>query len=115
MGTPWLQHGIHMVRSRQMLSLVMETFEPVTITFEASRLDAQLNAAATLFFSEERNVDLRPVSKTVRFNEILRFYTRDFLAVSPSLIAYANKYRTEKIPLEWKVEFIPYDWTVNRQ
>lgn len=86
-----------------------------TEPFEASRLDAQLDAAATLFFSEERNVDLRPGSKTVRFNEILSFYTRDFLAVSPSLIAYANKYRTEKIPLEWIVEFIPYDWTVNRQ
>jgi hypothetical protein len=85
--------------------------------FEASRLDTQLDRAATFFFSEERNVDLRPDAKTVRFNEILRFYTRDFLAVSPSLIAFANKYRVEneKIPLEWKVELIPYDWTVNRQ
>jgi hypothetical protein len=83
--------------------------------FEASRLDAQLDRAATFFFSEGRNVDLRPDAKSVRFNEILRFYTRDFLAVSPSLIAYANKYRVEKIPLERKVEFIPYDWTVNKQ
>ena len=83
--------------------------------FEASRLDAQLDRAATLFFSEDRNVDLRRDAKAVRFNEILRFYRKDFLAVSPSLIAYANQYRTEAIPLDWKVEFIPYDWTVNKQ
>jgi hypothetical protein len=82
--------------------------------FEAARLEIQLDAAARLFLSEARNVDLRPDAKTVRFSEILRFYTKDFLAVSPSLIAYANQYRTEKIPGEWKVEFIPYDWTVNK-
>ena len=83
--------------------------------FEAAKLDAQLDQGARLFFSEDRNVDLRPNAKAVRFNEILRFYTKDFLADSPSLIAYANQCRVERIPLEWKVEFIPYDWTVNRQ
>jgi hypothetical protein len=83
--------------------------------FEASKLEAQLEQAARLFFSEERNAELRPEVKTVRFNEILRFYTKDFLAVSPSLIAYANRWRAEAIPLDWKVEFIPYDWTVNSQ
>ncbi len=83
--------------------------------FEASTLDAQLERAAKLFLSEDRNVDLPPGAKTVRFNEILRFYTKDFLAVSPSLIDYANRYRAEAIPLDWKVEFIPYDWTVNKQ
>jgi hypothetical protein len=85
------------------------------VPFEAARLDTQLDAATRLFFSEDRNVDLRPDARTVRFNEILRFYTKDFLAASPSLIAYANQYRTEKIPGDWKVEFIPYDWMVNRQ
>ena len=83
--------------------------------FEATQLDAQLERAAKLFFSEDRNVDLRPDAKTVRFNEILRFYTKDFLVVSPSLIAYANQFREGAIPVDWKVEFIPYDWTVNKQ
>jgi hypothetical protein len=83
--------------------------------FEASRLDEQLDAAAKLFFSEDRNVELDPAAKVVRFNEILRFYTKDFLAKADSLIAYANLYRNEKIPADWKVRFIPYDWTLNRQ
>ncbi len=83
--------------------------------FEAGRLDAQLDAAARLFFSEARHVELRPEKKTVRFSEILSFYTKDFLAKAPTLIAYANRYRAEPLPAEWKVEFIPYDWTLNRQ
>lgn len=83
--------------------------------FEADRLDSQLDAAARLFFSQERHVRLEPAAKIARFSEILRFYTKDFLQKAPSLIAYANLYRAEKTPLDWKVDFIPYDWTLNRQ
>ena len=83
--------------------------------FETGRLDAQLDAAARFFFSESRNVELLPDKKIVRFSEILRFYTKDFLVEAPSLIAYANRYRLEKLPADWKVEFIPYDWTLNTQ
>ncbi len=83
--------------------------------FEGARLEAQLEAAARLFFAEERNVRLDPAAKTVHFSEILRFYTKDFLAKAPSLIAYANLYRDDPIPADWRVEFIPYDWTLNSQ
>jgi hypothetical protein len=85
------------------------------VPFLADRLDVQLDDAARLFFSESRNVVLDRATRTVRFNEILRFYTRDFLEKAPSLIAYVNRYRPEPIPADWKVEFIPYDWTLNRQ
>jgi hypothetical protein len=83
--------------------------------FQESGLDSQLDAAAKLFFSEARNVELQPEKKTVRFSEILSFYTKDFLAKAPTLPDYANQYRSEKIPTEWRVEFIPYDWKLNKQ
>jgi hypothetical protein len=83
--------------------------------FEASQLDQQLEAAAKLFFNEDRNVQLLPEKQTVRFSDILRFYTEDFLKQAPSLTAYANRYREAKIPAGWKEEFIPYDWVVNKQ
>lgn len=85
------------------------------VPFEASRLEEQLDSAARLFFDEGRNVELDAKTKVVRFNEILRFYTKDFLAKAPTLIAFANLYRSEKIPADWSVQFIPYDWTLNRQ
>ncbi len=33
--------------------------------------------------------------------------------VAPSLIACVNRYCREKIPENYTVEFIPYDWMVN--
>ncbi|MBI3845822.1 MAG: DUF547 domain-containing protein [Planctomycetes bacterium] len=85
------------------------------VPFRADQLDAQLDAAAKVFFNEERNVVLQPERKVVRFNSILDFYTSDFLAAAPSLIEYANRYRTSKIATDWSVEFIPYDFTLNSQ
>jgi hypothetical protein len=83
--------------------------------FRADMLDAELEASAQYFFSEDRNLKLEPDRKTVRLSQILQFYTDDFLKKVPSLIACANKYRQEKIPEGWKVEFIPYDWQLNSQ
>jgi hypothetical protein len=84
-------------------------------SFEGAKLDSQLDAQAREFFNEARNVELLGERQTVRFSEILRFYPEDFLKKAPSLIAYANLYRSEKIPEGWRVEYIPYDWTLNRQ
>lgn len=53
--------------------------------------------------------------RVLRLSEILKFYTEDFLAEAPSLAAYVNKFRDHKVPDDYKVEFIPYDWTINRQ
>jgi Protein of unknown function, DUF547 len=83
--------------------------------FRAEMLDAELDASAQYFFSEDRNVKLEPDRKTVRLSQIMQFYTDDFLKKVPSLIACANKYRQDKIPEGWKVEFIPYDWQLNSQ
>lgn len=83
--------------------------------FRAEELDAQLEREANEFFREERNVQLDPTGRTVRLSQILEFYTVDFLKAAPSLIDYANRYRDEKIPADWKVEFIPYDWTLNQR
>lgn len=44
---------------------------------------------------------------------ILEFYTKDFLAKSPTLIAYINRYAPAGIPADFAIEFIDYDWTVN--
>ena len=85
------------------------------VPFEAATLDADLEREATRFFNEDRNVAVDAASRTVRLSEILKFYSVDFLAKAPTLVAYAIRYRREPIPHDYGVEFIPYDWTVNRQ
>ncbi|MGA8278482.1 MAG: DUF547 domain-containing protein [Rhodanobacteraceae bacterium] len=85
--------------------------------FVADGLDQRLDQLAQKFFAEPRNVRLDAADKTVHFSEILKFYTDDFLAKAPSLIAYANRYRAAdaQIPADYAVEFIDYDWTIIRQ
>lgn len=81
--------------------------------FTAERLEAQLDAAAREFFGRDLHVEVDAARRVARFSEILDFYPEDFLAVAPSLIDYANRYRDEPIPTDYAVEFVPYDWTLN--
>ena len=83
--------------------------------FTASELDDQLDREARRFFSEPRNLQRVPETKTVRLSEILKFYTEDFQRRSRSLIAYVNRYAPDKIPEDYEIEFIGYDWTINDQ
>ena len=83
--------------------------------FTAAGLDGELDAAARLFFSEPRNVTVDDAARTVYFSAILDFYTEDFLKKSPSLIAYANRYRSPPVPEGYTVKFFEYDWTINKQ
>jgi hypothetical protein len=87
------------------------------VPFCAQELDQQLEAAATEFCNTTKHVQLDPERRVVRFSAILRWYTKDFVNASgaPSLIAYVNRYRAQKIPADFAVEFLPYDWTVNKQ
>jgi hypothetical protein len=83
--------------------------------FRADQLDMELEACAQYFLNETRNVQVDADKQTVRFSQILQFYTEDFLKKAPSLAAYANKYRDSKIPETYKVDFIPYDWILNQR
>lgn len=83
--------------------------------FSVGDLNRKLDAETAFFFSEPRNLQVDHQARTVRVSEILKFYTEDFLRHEPTLVAHINRYRTEKIPEGYKVEFIEYDWTINHQ
>ncbi|MDJ0871767.1 MAG: DUF547 domain-containing protein [Gammaproteobacteria bacterium] len=83
--------------------------------FQADLLDTQLERETRRFFNESRNLQVDAGERRVRLSEIMKFYTEDFTDRAPSLVAYANRYVEPDIPEDYRVEFIPYDWTVNRQ
>jgi hypothetical protein len=83
------------------------------VAFSAEALDDQLDQATRTFLAEPRNVRTDPAKREVWLSAIFDFYTEDFLAHSPDLIVYVNRYRVEPIPADWKVRFMDYDWTVN--
>jgi Protein of unknown function, DUF547 len=81
--------------------------------FSAARLEAQLDAAAREFRGSARHVQVEAQERVVRVSKILDWYEDDFLAEAPSLLAYVNRFRTHKVPEDFEVEHLPYDWTVN--
>ncbi len=83
--------------------------------FTATGLDAELDAAAREFFNDPRHVAVEPAARSALVSAILDFFPEDFLAVSPSLLAYINRYRQPPIPDDFAVRFLPYDWRINRQ
>ncbi len=85
------------------------------VPFHAASLDRELDAAARGFFAEARNVQVDDIHHVVRLSSILSFYKADFLAHAPGLVDYVNCYRIEPVPVGYRIEFIPYDWTINAQ
>ena len=85
------------------------------VAFNAAALDGQLDTAVRAFVGETRNVWVDHAKREVWLSAIFDFYTEDFLARAPSLIAYVNRYRAGRIPADFKVGFLEYHWTVNHR
>jgi hypothetical protein len=79
--------------------------------FAAGDLDLRLDAAAREFLSDPRRA--RVEDGEVLLSPILGWYEEDFLAVSPSLVEYVDRYRAEPLPSELPVRMLDYDWTLN--
>ncbi len=85
------------------------------VAFSAAALDRQLDSAAREFIGDTRNVWVDRAKREVWLSAIFEFYTQDFLAHAPDLVAYVNRYRAAQIPADFKVRFLGYHWTVNHR
>ena len=83
------------------------------VPFTAEALDAELERETQAFFAREENFRIDAGQRTVWLSELLNFYPEDFVPQpAASLLAYANRYVLQPAPLDFKVRFTPYDWTV---
>ena len=80
--------------------------------YRAQVLDAQLDRAARAFFNDDRNLRVDEARRTLVLSPLLQTYAPDFLAVAPSLGAYARRYRDGPVPTEYAQQFTAYDWTL---
>ncbi len=69
------------------------------------------------FLNSAKHVVVDTEKQVVRLSKTLRFYFEDFVnaRIAPSLIGYVNQYRDITIPETFRIEFIPFDWTINSQ
>jgi hypothetical protein len=81
--------------------------------FAEGSLNEDFDRETRNFFARPENLSVDDARRTVSFNEILKFYTEDFVpGHAPTLIAYAQRYVGVKIPADYNVVFRPYDWTI---
>ena len=84
--------------------------------FRPARLEAQLQAARVEFCDSPYHVRPQPEYGVAHLSGIFRFYTGDFVpAKAPDLISYVNRTRQVPVPAQYRVQFLDYDWTINRQ
>ena len=90
--------------------------EPIKgLPYTSRALMPCFDAAAREFFADPRHVQVDNAARVVRLSSILDFYPKDFLRRAPSLVAYVNRYRSSPVPADYRVAFLPYDWTINAQ
>jgi len=53
--------------------------------------------------------------KKIEASEILNWYKEDFISKGENEIDYINKFRTIKIPNDYKVTYFAYNWSLNIQ
>ncbi len=81
-------------------------------TWNADTLEQQLEDAAWEFNNDKRHVYFDKAQHRIYLSEIYDFFTEDFTAHNGDLISYVNQYRSEQIPTDAEIVFIPYDWSL---
>ena len=82
--------------------------------FAAETLNQDLQDLAVEFFNSDKNVRFDSDHKIVQVTEILKFFPEDFVPKkAATIVDYVNLYRQDKIPTNYSVNYIPYDWTIN--
>ena len=84
-----------------------------TTPFTGEDLEQQLHAAAVKFCNHKQHVQVLHPERKVYLSKIFKWYRKDFLRESDSLISYVNKYRQAQIPDDYAVDFLPYNWSLN--
>jgi hypothetical protein len=81
--------------------------------FTAAMLEAELERESRAFFANPQNLRVDHSTRTVFLSEILNFFPEDFVPVAaPNLIAYVKRYSPMPLDESYRVEFIPYNWTI---
>ena len=92
--------------------------------FDPERLDEQLDAAMREFASDGRHVRIDEARRRAWLSKIFDWFEEDFTDYEKragkrdaKLIDYVNRYRPDeaRIPREYKIKFLKYDKSINRQ
>ena len=89
-----------------------ESCAPLRIEpFTGHLLDEQLKEQTELFAESERAAQVDEENRSIAYSELFKWYADDFVGENPA--EYLNQYRSEALPMNYSVEWITYDWSLN--
>ena len=84
--------------------------------FRAATLDTDLARETLAFFARPESLRIDDAAREVWLSELLNFYPEDFVpSHGTSLLDYVNRTLGLSLPLDYRVRFTPYDWTLAHQ
>jgi hypothetical protein len=82
--------------------------------FTAEKLDAQLDAAAKDFINDGIRNKITSAKKG-NVSKIFSWFASDFRKTAPSVIAFLNRYADTKLDANADLDYMDYDWGLNKQ
>lgn len=79
-----------------------------------NNLDAQMERQTKIALNGSF-LKVNTKKKRVEGSEILKWYKEDFTMNGETEIEFINKYRTDKIPNNFKLTYFSYNWNLNKQ
>ena len=79
------------------------------------KLEMQLEEDVHRFINNPEKVSYDAPSKTLYCSKIFKWYESDFLTQSDSVVGYIQKYISVEIDADPKIEYLPYDWSLNQR
>ncbi|KAA9339603.1 DUF547 domain-containing protein [Hymenobacter busanensis] len=81
--------------------------------YRAERLEDQLTERARQVLRDPQFIRRDDAAGKVLLSEIFKWYAGDFKAAGKTAVGYINRFLAQPIPASYKVDYYPYDWSLN--
>ncbi len=107
-------HGFGDPRMHFVLNCASASCPPLlNKSFTAANLSAEMDKAAASFLNDDKyGVEITDPGKKAAVSKIFDWYGPDF-AASGGVVGFIDKYRKPPLPVDVKISFQDYNWTLN--
>ena len=81
--------------------------------YTPENIDKQLEDQVIKSINNPKFIRVNKKEKTVQISQIFDWYRPEFINQDERIIDFINKYRTEKIDINYSIEYYKYDWSLN--
>lgn len=79
--------------------------------YTADNVNSQMEKLTKAYINDPKHNII--TEKKIKISQLFEWYASDFVTEEHTLIQYLNKYSTIQIAADAKVEYLPYNWSLN--